>query len=566
MRPTHSLHYPVLLLLLLLIVAIPSLLQAQTGTDSDDIRPAPDIDEICTLDHFFQDEHFHLPARKMARGTDPSMMASTADFELTFSNNCSGSSWPQAAVEAIEYAAEIWSGYISSSVPIRIRADWAEIDPLGSAGPTLVVHSSNIPGSTPGTWYPIAQAKAMAGVDFTLSKPTEDYDIRMEINCTDVTWHYGTDAAPGSGQYDLVTVALHEIGHGLGFIGTLRETESGSGIATWGQTGPGGSSVQPFIFDRFIQDGNEIHIVDEGVYPNPSSMLHSAGTGGEGGLYFTGEETNGQFFGDPVPIYTPPSWSAGSSYSHLNSSTFSQTENALMRPNIASATAIHTPGPIVCGIFSDKGWPIGPNCASYLSRSATIAFESEEELDFQILNEGQSRELSFLFSNDSESEDAISGSVTLSSGSGFTLAGGGGTFQLEPGESREVTVRFSPTAVQNYSGIISVQHNAMSRTSPILISLSGEGLEAEILARLEPNYPNPFQSSTTIPYALPEAGHVTLEIYDSAGRRVAQLVNEEKGVGVHEAIFHAGPFASGVYFYRILIGNYSDVQSLMLAR
>ncbi|HEV2122355.1 MAG TPA: alginate lyase family protein, partial [Chloroflexota bacterium] len=72
--------------------------------------------------------------------------------------------------------------------------------------------------------------------------------------------------------------------------------------------------------------------------------------------------------------------------------------------------------------------------------------------------------------------------------------------------------------------------------------------------KLDSNYPNPFNPTTTITYHLPEATHVTLAVYNVAGQRVAQLVSSEQGAGVHQAVWDGRdasgvPVASGLYLY-----------------
>ncbi len=67
---------------------------------------------------------------------------------------------------------------------------------------------------------------------------------------------------------------------------------------------------------------------------------------------------------------------------------------------------------------------------------------------------------------------------------------------------------------------------------------------------VHPNYPNPFNPSTTIKYDLPEASHVSLVVYDLLGRKVTELVNGPKAGGYHSATWNASSVASGVYFAR----------------
>ncbi len=80
-------------------------------------------------------------------------------------------------------------------------------------------------------------------------------------------------------------------------------------------------------------------------------------------------------------------------------------------------------------------------------------------------------------------------------------------------------------------------------------------------------YPNPFNPTTTISFALPEAAYVTLEIYDVSGRLVeSPLQNIRRDVGVHEVTLDAGDLSSGLYFYRIQTGDYSAVKKMILMK
>ena len=69
---------------------------------------------------------------------------------------------------------------------------------------------------------------------------------------------------------------------------------------------------------------------------------------------------------------------------------------------------------------------------------------------------------------------------------------------------------------------------------------------------LHGNYPNPFNPATTISYSLPESMHITVEIYDIIGRRVARLVNQQQGAGTHNVVWDASSAASGTYLYRLV--------------
>ena len=83
---------------------------------------------------------------------------------------------------------------------------------------------------------------------------------------------------------------------------------------------------------------------------------------------------------------------------------------------------------------------------------------------------------------------------------------------------------------------------------------------------LKQNYPNPFNPTTNISFALPKAGNVKLVVYDLLGEQIAVLVNEYKHAGQYIVDFNAANLASGVYFYRIESGQFTDVKKMLLVK
>jgi hypothetical protein len=83
---------------------------------------------------------------------------------------------------------------------------------------------------------------------------------------------------------------------------------------------------------------------------------------------------------------------------------------------------------------------------------------------------------------------------------------------------------------------------------------------------LYPNYPNPFNARTTIAFDLPAAGTVTLKVYDLSGRLLATLVDQSLPAGSHKVRFNAGELASGIYFYAIRTGTYSETRKMVLLK
>ena len=79
-------------------------------------------------------------------------------------------------------------------------------------------------------------------------------------------------------------------------------------------------------------------------------------------------------------------------------------------------------------------------------------------------------------------------------------------------------------------------------------------------------YPNPFNPSTTISYQIPELSFVTLKIYDLLGKEITTLVNEQKSAGIYEVNFNGSELTSGIYFYRLTSGEFSDTKKFLLLK
>jgi hypothetical protein len=83
---------------------------------------------------------------------------------------------------------------------------------------------------------------------------------------------------------------------------------------------------------------------------------------------------------------------------------------------------------------------------------------------------------------------------------------------------------------------------------------------------LSQNYPNPFNPNTTIFYSLPHSGLNSLKIYNALGEEVVTLINGIKEAGIHKIEFKAGHLNSGIYFYKLELGNNSQVKKMILIK
>ncbi|MBU0559339.1 MAG: T9SS type A sorting domain-containing protein [Bacteroidetes bacterium] len=116
--------------------------------------------------------------------------------------------------------------------------------------------------------------------------------------------------------------------------------------------------------------------------------------------------------------------------------------------------------------------------------------------------------------------------------------------------------------------------NWILKESAVVVGVEDENILPDQFV-LHQNYPNPFNPVTKIKYsiAIPPltkgrawAGLVTLRIYDILGNEITVLVNEHKSVGNYEVEFVAGSLASGVYYYKLTSGNYSETKKMILLK
>ncbi|MBU0508718.1 T9SS type A sorting domain-containing protein [bacterium] len=83
---------------------------------------------------------------------------------------------------------------------------------------------------------------------------------------------------------------------------------------------------------------------------------------------------------------------------------------------------------------------------------------------------------------------------------------------------------------------------------------------------LYPNFPNPFNSSTQIAYALPNVGHVTLSIFNLLGEEVTTLVDGAQSAGSHTVSFDGTGLASGVYLYRLQAEGFVQTRKMVMLK
>jgi hypothetical protein len=132
-----------------------------------------------------------------------------------------------------------------------------------------------------------------------------------------------------------------------------------------------------------------------------------------------------------------------------------------------------------------------------------------------------------------------------------------------------------PTKKSEWLAQISAEYNNIGNAlnEGNLITAAEEPLSLPVDFRLQQNYPNPFNQSTIIHYQIPEIDdissikvNVTLKIYDVLGKEIKKLIDEQKSPGKYELIFDGKGLTSGIYFYRLISGDYSITKKMILLK
>jgi hypothetical protein len=238
-------------------------------------------------------------------------------------NSYSAGEVPAELIEALSFAQCLWSCIL------ELPANSVQVDVVKTAGaPGVLASAGPLMDAVDDTVTPCA----LAGCDGP--------DIQMNVDPNSIDYYYGIDANPGPNQYDFVTIALHELGHGFGMIGYI--TNSGSGYRI---PGPAGA-----VFDTLIRKG-------ESSFPwqtNPpvNSMEAIAAITSED-LFFEGKKYQS------TKLYAPSGYSQGSSVYHLDEYAYPAGDaDSLMTPMLGNGEAVHSVGRLMCDCLASIGYEI----------------------------------------------------------------------------------------------------------------------------------------------------------------------------------------------------------------
>ncbi|UZO81571.1 choice-of-anchor D domain-containing protein [Aquimarina sp. ERC-38] len=368
-------------LLLLLISSFSYVVKAQQ------MRIEPGVIVTCPADFEAKHTKHGIPEIPNPEFRTKMKKNATAEFIVTFGPGALANPEAQAA---FEFALDIWANEIVSSVPIRVTADFASFaNPrtLAAAGPTYVV--DNFPNApVPDVIYPAALANAIAG---EVLDPNQTSEFRVSLGDA-FNWYFGTDGNPGPGQFDFVTVALHEIGHGLGFV-SIDNVAGGVG-----RLFP--TNLPNYaIFSEFTVNGDGERITS---FPTPSTELGDQLTSND--LFIDGPLTVAALGGNPAKIFAPNPYQGGSSISHWDEATFPAGDpNSLMSPQVGQQESNFDIGAITRGFFRDMGWVVNDVVIPPLSVDPDMI---EEELFV-----GEELLTSIALTNQSEETLQVTGSI-----------------------------------------------------------------------------------------------------------------------------------------------------------
>ncbi|GAB5554216.1 MAG: hypothetical protein Sapg2KO_38070 [Saprospiraceae bacterium] len=313
-------------LILTLLLFVSTYLHAQTIITES-------VEVTCSVDSIARPSY--VPASQLALRS-----ARRSYFEFIFTDSV-----PEEAKPAIKFAGRIWGSYLISDIPIRVEVRWFTFEgrnSLGSARPIGYIRSDSLATKTD-VLYPLALGESLLNRNLN----GEQADIIISINKKH-NFYFGTDGKVPEEHYDLTSLILHEIGHGVGFTASSRINEEGVGRF----------SKPARIYDTFLIARNGTSLTDTFLYKNPSVELAAQLTSQQ--VYFNHPFVRRANGGSYVWIYAPADFRSGSSISHLMRSQRNTrwSQKTLMDPSTAKQEVIHRPDPVALAMLSAMGWRV----------------------------------------------------------------------------------------------------------------------------------------------------------------------------------------------------------------
>lgn len=497
-------------------------------------------------------------------------------------------------------AAAIWGALLPSDVTIRVEARFNPLTctetsaVLGSAGP-IEVQRDFTGAELPETWYHIALANKLAGIDLSGDNDisaTFNSNLNGDPGCLGGNgWYYGYDGNEGT-DIDLLPVVLHELGHGLGFSTLVNS----SGLELLGFQD---------VFETFIYDNTSgLHWDEMNNTQRAASAINTGNVVWDGmfvtahaPLHLGGAPT--MFVNSPPAL--PPTITIGSAtFGPTLTETGVTGDVVLVDDGTGTVTDACEPlinGGAVAGNIAliDRG------TCTFVSKA--LAAQAEGAIAVIIANNQATGAITLGGSDPSVTIPVVS--VSQDDGNAIKAQLGTGvnvTLKLDPNhlagtDSNDRVLLYAPNPYEGGSSISHFDPSAFPNllmepavssdlTSDVDLTLAhftdigwlddlptgvaGEPAPSRDLVLLL-NYPNPFNPSTTIRYELSSPQPIELAIFDVRGRLVRALYTGEKGEGLHEERWNGTDesgttVASGVYYVRLAGDHQAMTRKIVLLK
>ena len=264
----------------------------------------------------------------------------TPHITFVFNYGSGSNYWTTDARNAMSAVAAWLSSNIVVATPVTLTYDVVGISASNTG--TLASASTYFTSSSPGFYGTIVQTKVLTGVDANGSAT----DGQISWNFA-YPWAFGANAR--NNQYDFTATAIHELLHTFGFLTGIADPSTVS------------SDRNYTTYDSFITNSTGTKVIGNTYVWNTAYTANL--TGSSGGLYFSGPNAVAAY-GGLVPIYTPSTWSSGSSVSHL-SDTNPNADDQVMNPYISYGVGARVLSSVEVGMLRDLGYTVNPQSPLY---------------------------------------------------------------------------------------------------------------------------------------------------------------------------------------------------------